>query len=517
MRIGPSMWWAPLVLVASLATLVSTADILMITMGGTKSHKIPFWELAKGLIPRGHNITFMSAFPADFSLEGLQEITPSGLVEYVRNYTNWDLIGTRMRGEWPLSMWDTFRYSWQLCDATLEDKETLDILGRKFDLLILDGAFPECALGLAYRLGAPYMYINTVGFYTGTLSLAGNPGPYSVTPIFFRPFTDEMGFFDRIGNLGYHLMLQSVFMPAMTVLQAVVRRHLGSDIPNLLDMSRNVSFILQNGHAVLSYPRANLPNVAEIACIHCKPAGPLPQDLEDFIAGAGESGFIYVSMGSSVKVANMPDRLRQLLVQSFARLPYRVLWKYEANASMLNDLPSNVMLGRWLPQQDILGHRKLRAFVTHGGLLSMFETVYHGVPVVTMPVFCDHDANAAKAERDGYAIVLELETLTSDQLVRAIHRAIHDPKYRNDARYRQMLLKDQRNTPLETAIYWTEYVIRHNGAYHLQSPARNLTFFTYYGLDMICFFLAAGYVARYLLKRAVRPQIIQHLTKEKVH
>lgn len=28
------------------------ADILMVTMGGTKSHKIPFQELAKGLIPR---------------------------------------------------------------------------------------------------------------------------------------------------------------------------------------------------------------------------------------------------------------------------------------------------------------------------------------------------------------------------------------------------------------------------------------------------------------------------------
>lgn len=28
------------------------ADILMMTLGGTKSHKIPFLELAKGLIPR---------------------------------------------------------------------------------------------------------------------------------------------------------------------------------------------------------------------------------------------------------------------------------------------------------------------------------------------------------------------------------------------------------------------------------------------------------------------------------
>lgn len=63
-----------------------------------------------------------------------------------------------------------------------------------------------------------------------------------------------------------------------------------------------------------------------------------------------------------------------------------------------------------------IGHHKLRAFVTHGGLLSMFESVYHGVPLVTMPVFCDHDVNAAKAVADGYALRLELETLTTDKL-----------------------------------------------------------------------------------------------------
>ena len=36
----------------SLINISQSADILMVTMGGTKSHKIPFWELAKGLIPR---------------------------------------------------------------------------------------------------------------------------------------------------------------------------------------------------------------------------------------------------------------------------------------------------------------------------------------------------------------------------------------------------------------------------------------------------------------------------------
>lgn len=86
----------------------------MVTLGGTKSHKIPFWELSRGLIQRGHNITFLSAFPPDFYLEGLEEITPAGLVFYVRNFTNWDLLGARMRGEDPLHILDILRFPYQV-------------------------------------------------------------------------------------------------------------------------------------------------------------------------------------------------------------------------------------------------------------------------------------------------------------------------------------------------------------------------------------------------------------------
>lgn len=81
-----------------------------------------------------------------------------------------------------------------------------------------------------------------------------------------------------------------------------------------------------------------------------------------------------------------------------------------------------------LCEMFIAGHHKIRAFVTHGGLLSMFETVYHAVPVVTMPVFCDHDANSAKAVIDGYALKLELQELTADKLVWAINQVIHDSR-----------------------------------------------------------------------------------------
>ena len=75
------------------------------------------------------------------------------------------------------------------------------------DLIVLDGAYPECALGLVYRFSAPFIYINTVGFYTGSLSLAGNPAPYSVTPFFGRPFTDRMSLWERTLNSVYYVSL----------------------------------------------------------------------------------------------------------------------------------------------------------------------------------------------------------------------------------------------------------------------------------------------------------------------
>ncbi|KAJ2951448.1 hypothetical protein O0L34_g13601 [Tuta absoluta] len=466
------------------------SSILMLTMGGTKSHKMPFWELARGLIRRNHNITFISAFPPDFHLEGLEELAPEGLVSYVRSYMVHDLVGARMRGQDPLPIQDIFRYGYEACDAFLSDYETRSFLrsGRNFDLIVLDGAYPECGLGLVHRLKVPFMYINTVGFYAMPLSISGSPTPWSVTPFFGKAYTDNMGLIDRAMNTAWYFGAYSMHAVMTTILQGVLRRHFGPQIPHVYDMAKNVSFVLQNGHYSVSYPRPYLPNVAEVACIHCKEAKRLDSEIEEWISGAGEAGFIYISMGSSVKTTKMPLAVHRLIVNALGRLPQRVVWKQDGDQNM-TDIPSNVRLFRWLPQQDLLGHPKIKAFVTHGGLLSMYETVYHGVPIVSIPVFCDHDANAAKAEVDGYAKKLDLQNLSSEKLYKAIKEVINDPTYRREVTKRQFLLRDQKETPLERAVYWTEYVIRHKGAYHLQSPSKDMNTIQYYLIDVILLLL----------------------------
>ncbi|XP_028031956.1 2-hydroxyacylsphingosine 1-beta-galactosyltransferase [Bombyx mandarina] len=491
----------PILLVAS----VCGSDILMITMGGTKSHKIPFWSLAGGLTRRGHNITFISAFPPDFHIAGLEEIAPEGLVSYVKSYMSWDLVGARMRGEEPLPAFDILRYGYEACDALLKDYEMRSFLqsGRTYDLIIIDGTYPECALGITYKMKVPFMYINTVGFYSMPLSNAGNPAPYSVTPFFGRAFTDNMGIIERAMNSAWQIGAMALHGVSMTILQGVLRRHFGSQMPHVYDMSKNVSFILQNAHYTVSYPRPYLPNVAEIACIHCIEPKRLDPEIEEWISGTGDTGFVYVSMGSSVKTSKMPLTAHRMLINALGRLPQRVLWKQDAVQNM-TDIPSNVKLLKWSPQQDLLGHPKIKAFITHGGLLSMFETVYHGVPIVTIPVFCDHDANAAKAEVDGYAKKLEFQHLTSDKLHEAIQEVINNPKYRREVKYRQNLLRDQKESPLDRAVYWTEYVIRHKGAYHLQSPAKDLTFIQYYLLDVAMLFVMSALAFYALISFAIR-------------
>lgn len=107
------------------------------------------------------------------------------------------------------------------------------------------------------------------------------------------------------------------------------------------------------------------------------------------------SDFVYVSMGSSVRASGMPDALREMFVAAFSTLPYNVVWKWEGGK--IEGLPGNVRIAAWWPQQELLGHPKIRAFVSHGGLLSLHEAAYHGTPTLVLPVFCDHDGNAAQA------------------------------------------------------------------------------------------------------------------------
>lgn len=61
------------------------------------------------------------------------------------------------------------------------------------------------------------------------------------------------------------------------------------------------------------------------------------------------------------------------------------------------------------------------------------------------------------------------------------------------------LTKDQPQSPMERAVWWTEYVLRHNGARHLRSAAVDMPWYQYFLLDVIAFLLAVTLTATYLV------------------
>jgi len=59
-------------------------------------------------------------------------------------------------------------------------------------------------------------------------------------------------------------------------------------------------------------------------------------------------------------------------------------------------LGTNIKTIKWAPQNDVLGHPSVKAFVMQGGINSLYEAAYHAKPVVVMPFIADQAENAAK-------------------------------------------------------------------------------------------------------------------------
>merc|ERR1719259_913868 len=164
-------------------------------------------------------------------------------------------------------------------------------------------------------------------------------------------------------------------------------------------------------------------NTIEVGGIHCQPGKELPPDLKKFMDSNSE-GVVLVSFGSALSASQLTKDQLKVFQASFKALKIPIIWKWDSDD--LSGMPSNVLIQTWLPQNDLLAHPNLRVFVTHGGLLSTQEALFHGVPLVGVPLGNDQEANMMRAEGNGFAIRLNLQTLTEEELTASIKRALKD-------------------------------------------------------------------------------------------
>ncbi|XP_058403171.1 UDP-glucuronosyltransferase 2B31-like isoform X3 [Diceros bicornis minor] len=243
------------------------------------------------------------------------------------------------------------------------------------------------------------------------------------------------------------------------------------------------------------FPRPLLPHFEFVGGLHCKPATPLPKEMEEFAQSSGENGIVVFTLGSMI--SNMTEERANVIASALAQIPQKVIWRFDGKKP--ETLGPNTRLYKWIPQNDLLGHLKTKAFITHGGTNGIYEAIYHGIPMVGIPFFADQPDNIVHMKTKGAAVRLDFHTMSSTDLLNALKTVINDPSYKENAMKLSRIHRDQPVKPLDRAVFWIEFVMRHKGTKHLRPASHDLTWFQYHSLDVIGFLLACVATAVFVI------------------
>ncbi|KAJ8402075.1 hypothetical protein AAFF_G00373100 [Aldrovandia affinis] len=213
-----------------------------------------------------------------------------------------------------------------------------------------------------------------------------------------------------------------------------------------------------------------------------------PLDMEEFVQSSGDDGIVVLSLGSMIK--NLTTERGNIIASALGQIPQKVIWRYSGEKP--ENLAPNIRLYDWIPQNDLLGHPKTKAFITHGGTNGIYEAIYHGIPMVGIPLFADQPENMIHMKVKGAAVILDFNNFQSKDLVDGLDTVINDPSYKENAMRLSRIHHDQPMKPLDRAVFWIEFVMRNKGAKHLRVQAHNLTWYQYHSLDVFAALLATA-------------------------
>ncbi|XP_017905020.1 PREDICTED: UDP-glucuronosyltransferase 2A3 isoform X3 [Capra hircus] len=385
-----------------------------------------------------------------------------------------------------------------VCESVVYNQTIMKKLqDTNYNVMVIDPVMP-CGELIAEILGIPFVY-------TLRLSLGGTmekycgqiPSPPSYVPVVMAGLPDKMNFLQRVKNLMFTIFFDFWLQQYDPQLWDQFYSEVLGRPTTLCETMGKAEIWLIRTYWDFEFPRPYLPNFEFVGGLHCKPAKPLPKEMEEFVQSSGEDGIVVFSLGSMVK--NLTEEKANRIASALAQIPQKVLWRYKGKKPAT--LGANTRLYDWIPQNDLLGHPKAKAFITHGGTNGIYEAIYHGVPMVGVPMFADQPDNIAHMKAKGAAVEVNINTMTSADLLNALRTVINEPSYKENAMRLKMIHHDQPVKPLDRAVFWIEFVMRHKGAKHLRPAAHNLTWYQYHSLDVIGFLLACVATAVFLVTK----------------
>jgi MGT family glycosyltransferase len=157
---------------------------------------------------------------------------------------------------------------------------------------------------------------------------------------------------------------------------------------------------------------------------------------EEFL-NIGKKPLVYVSLGT---LHNSSLEFFKNCIEALRDRDYEVIMSI-GNAVKLEDLgplPDNFKVYPYVPQLHILKHAS--AFVTHGGMNSLNEGLYFGVPVVVCPQQFEQAFNGRRLQKMGVAKTLANSLPRASKIREGVEAVINEPlmKERTEA-YGQVL------------------------------------------------------------------------------
>ncbi|KAL0818871.1 hypothetical protein ABMA28_008189 [Loxostege sticticalis] len=462
----------------------------------SKSHNILGKGITKHLLEAGHEVVHVTSIPQKTPVPNLTEIDVSTIekkfkedAEKYEHFKLKNLVGKKNFGD---SLFFLYM-AYEISRLSLEDETVQKFFAdptQEFDAVILEWFFSDYIAGIAPLYNCPLIWVGSTEAHWQVLKLVDDiPNPaYNVD--LFSLASPPLTFWERVEELWTmvkkYVVINSLVVPfekrMYNRIFSEIAEKKGIAMPSYDDAVYNASLLYLYSHPSIGTPFRLPQNAKYVGGYHIDTkVKPLPKDLQKIMDDAKE-GVIYFSMGSNLQSVDMTDNMRNSLLKMFSKLKQKVIWKFEDD---LKNVPENVHLVKWAPQQSILAHPNLKMFITHGGQLSTTEAIHFGVPVVGIPVFGDQYVNMKSAEDKGFGISVKLAEDMADDILAAVREILNNPIYKTKAKELSAIFHDRPMSPGQELVFWLEYVVRTGGAKHLRSPAVQVPMYQKLYLDLM--------------------------------
>ncbi|XGW11316.1 hypothetical protein V3C99_012650 [Haemonchus contortus] len=496
MRIG-----LVVVLLAVAVAFVKSAKVLFMPSTLYPMHGYTMKHLANELAQRNHDITWLEYGPVQ------SKITLSKAVKRVYWPVQFDQqifsdIFVHHNHSLHDQLWDphfdhpneqttAWLASVRLCDRLLtKSKSKFDqLVKERFDTVIVDDLYNPCGLLQVALKGSVYIYWSMTALRTESAWANQSPSPPSYLPVPGTKLTDDLNYFQRTFNLASYL--RALYIHHHIVLpriDAIFQKHYPG-VAAAFDIERNASINFVNNPPIFDFARPYMPRVNFVGGLHCRNATKLQGALHDFVGTAtDDDGFVLITSGFTAQWDKAPKRILDIYLNTFRSLPkVKFIWQY--NGRPISDLPKNVFTQAWLPQQDLLGHPKCRVHISHGGMNSVIESVWHGVPTIGVPLTVAGHDNLLRISARGAGLLIPKEEFSEKKLIESLIE-IRKQTYKEEMLVFQDMVRDVPYTELTHAAFWVEFIERHQEVPHARSGADKLNVFQYFLVDVISFMIS---------------------------